>query len=93
VGKLKHLKTRQGRFKLFKKRVSRLRASDSSALVKPPAARTTKYYHELAAADSDVSLTKVVAKNVENLFDWDRSEVKELEKVRAACESRNTLVD
>jgi hypothetical protein len=34
-------------------------ASDSSTLVKPPAASTIKYYHELAANDTNVSLTKV----------------------------------
>jgi hypothetical protein len=34
-------------------------ASDSSTLVKPPARSTTKYYHELVATASDVSLTKV----------------------------------
>jgi hypothetical protein len=34
-------------------------ASDSSTLVKLPAASTTKYCHELAAADSDISFTKV----------------------------------
>jgi hypothetical protein len=28
-----------------------------------------------------------------NLFDWDSGEVKELEKLTAASESRNTLVD
>jgi hypothetical protein len=34
-------------------------ASDSATLVKPPAASTIKYYHELAATDTNVSLTKV----------------------------------
>jgi hypothetical protein len=31
--------------------------------------------------------------NIVNLFDWDNGEVKEFEKLRAASESRNTLVD
>jgi hypothetical protein len=31
--------------------------------------------------------------NIVNLFDWDNDEVKELEKLTAAFESRNTLVD
>jgi hypothetical protein len=30
--------------------------------------------------------------NIVNLFDWDNGEVKELEKLTAASESRNTLV-
>jgi hypothetical protein len=31
--------------------------------------------------------------NIVNLFDWDKGEVQELEKLTAASESRNTLVD
>jgi hypothetical protein len=31
--------------------------------------------------------------NIVNLFDWDKREVKELEKLKAANESKKTLVD
>jgi hypothetical protein len=31
--------------------------------------------------------------NIMNLFDWDNGDVKELEKLTAASQSRNTLVE